>query len=247
MPRDILRDLAPGEIRKIGGQVVLFDWERHLDGSAACEIVQRDDGSAYVELLRYAKVTRGFTDARRVPIEGGTFLALADALFAPVESDARIDAVRKAALDSGRYGTCPKCRGEGWAKCRLCHGKGIAPVDRIADHERDSAASARKAVEVPWDQVAAESVASDDVTLPSLWLDVRAVIDGDGDAPALANVAAIPKPSGPVKLAVVPMEGGGPEVQTLTMPRETYLAFAAALMMCVGASSADDGSIEPAD
>ncbi len=57
---------------------------------------------------------------------------------------------------------------------------------------------------------------------------------GDGDAPALANVAAFPNPTGPVKLAVVPRDGAGVEVQTLTMPRETYLALAAALMSCVG-------------
>ena len=45
---------------------------------------------------------------------------------------------------------------------------------------------------------------------------------------------AIPNPTGPVKLAVVPMDAAGVEVQTLTMPRETYLALAAALMSCVG-------------
>ena len=236
MPRNVSRDLAPGETQTIQGMVVLSDRQRRLEGSAACEIVQRDDGSAYVELLRYAKVTRGFTDARRVPIEGGTFLALADALFAPVESDARVDAVRKAALDSGRYETCPTCRGEGWAKCRLCHGKGIAPVARIADHEAgravESAESAR-AVEVPWEPSAAETR---EVALPTLWLDVRAVIDGDGDAPALVNLVGIPDQAGPVKLAVVPMDGGGSEVQTLTMPRETYLALSAALVSCVGTS-----------
>lgn len=230
MPRNVSRELRDGETRKIAGQVVLFDWERHLDGLAACEIVQRDDGTAYVEFLRYAKVTRGFTDARRVPIEGETFLALADALFAPVESDARIDAVRKAALDSGRYATCPKCRGEGWTKCRLCHGKGVAPVDQIADHERNDARPAARAVEVPWEPSAAEAEA---VELPTLWLDIRAVIAGDGDAPALVNVAAIPTPTGPVKLAVVPMADGATLVNTFTMARETYLALAAALMMCV--------------
>lgn len=80
--------------------------------------------------------------------------------------------------------------------------------------------------EVPWNFSAAET---EEVKLPSLWLSIRAVIDGDGDAPALVNVAAIPKPSGPVKLAVVPMDGGGVEVQTFTMARETYLALAAAL------------------
>jgi len=125
------RDLAPGETQKIEGITVLRDWERDLSSNAHCEIVQRDDGDAYVEVQLYEKATRGFTDARRVPIEGETFLALADALFAPVERDARIDAVRKAALDSGRYGTCPTCKAEGWARCRICHGKGIAPVDRI--------------------------------------------------------------------------------------------------------------------
>jgi len=136
MPRSVIRELAPGETQLIQGLASLTDQHRRLNGTVACEIVQRDDGSANVEFRDYEKVTRGFTDARRVPIGGETFLALADALFAPVESDDRIDAVRQAALDSGRYATCPTCRCEGWAKCRVCHGKGIAPVDRIADHER---------------------------------------------------------------------------------------------------------------
>ncbi len=70
---------------------------------------------------------------------------------------------------------------------------------------------------------------------------------GDGDAPALVNVAAIPNPTGPVKLAVVPMDGAGTEVQTLTMPRETYLALAAALVSCSTTSSEAGGSIEAAD
>jgi len=145
MSRNVNRELAPGETQKIQGIVSLCDWQRRLDGTVSCEIVQRDDGSAYVEFQLYERVTRGFTDVRRVPIEGETFLALADALFAPVESDARIDAVRKAALDSGRYGTCPKCKGDGWAGCRLCHGKGIAPVERIdvflIDRERERPSS----------------------------------------------------------------------------------------------------------
>jgi len=85
-------------------------------------------------------------------------------------------------------------------------------------------------IEVPWDPSAAEAA---EVALPMLWLDIRAVVDGDGDAPALVNIAAIPNPTGPVKLAVVPMDGAGVEVQTLTMARETYLALAAALMSCV--------------
>lgn len=131
MTRDILRDLAPGETQTIQGLASLSDWQRRLNGTARMEVVQRDDGSAYVEFLRYTKVSRRFTDARRVPIEGGTFLALADVLFAPVESDARIDAVRQAARDSGRYVACPKCNEQGWARCRVCHGKGIAPVDRV--------------------------------------------------------------------------------------------------------------------
>ena len=232
MPRNVNRDLAPGETQTIQGMTVLRDWERDLSSNARCEIVQRDDGDAYVEFLRYAKVTRGFTDARRVPIEGETFLALADALFAPVESDARVDAVRKAALDSGRYGACPKCEGAGWDRCRICHGKGITPLDRVAAWEHDEAAPAARAIEVPWDPSAAEA---DEVELPSLWLDIRAVIDGDGDAPALANLVGIPDQAGPVKLAVVPMDGAGVEVQTLTMPRETYLALSAALVSCASA------------
>jgi len=225
---------------------VLADWEapKMARASVRCEIVQRDDGDAYVEFRLYEKVTRGFTDTRRVPIDGETFLALADALFAPVESDARIDAVRKAALDSGRYGTCPRCKREGWAKCRLCHGKGIAPVGRIAAYERNVAVPAARAVEVPWEPSTAEAA---EVELPTLWLDIRAVIAGDGDAPALVNVAAIPNPTGSVKLAVVPMADGATLVNTFTMPRETYLALAAALMMCVSASDEADGSIETAD
>ena len=233
MPRDtdLDHDLRPGEDEKFTGAGSMFDWERHREANVRCEIIRRDDGSASVELLRYAELTRSMSDRRRVPIEGETFLALADALFSPVESDARIDAVRKAALDSGRYGTCPKCEGAGWDRCRLCHGKGIAAIERIAAWEREEVASNVRAIEVPWDPSAAEA---DEVELPSLWLDIRAVIDGDGDAPALANLVGIPDQAGPVKLAVVPMDGAGVEVQTLTMPRETYLALAAALMSCVG-------------
>jgi len=85
-------------------------------------------------------------------------------------------------------------------------------------------------IEIPWNPSAAEA---DEVELPTLWLSMRAVLDGDGDAPALVNVAAIPNPTGPVKLAVVPMADGATLVNTFTMPRETYLAFTAALMMCV--------------
>ena len=99
-------------------------------------------------------------------------------------------------------------------------------------------------IEIPWDPSAAEA---EEVELPPLWLSIRAVIDGDGDAPALVNVAAIPKPSGPVKLAVVPMDGDSPEVQTLTMARETYLALSAALVSCVGAGDEANDSIEAAD
>jgi len=229
------RDLEPGETRKIEGLCVLADWEAPTRGGAnvRCVIVQRDDGTAYVEILHHEKVTRGFTDSRRVPIEGETFLALADALFSPVESDARIDAVRKAALDSGRYGTCPKCEGAGWDRCRICHGKGIAAIERIAAWERDEAAPAARGIEVPWNPSVGEA---DEVELPTLWLDICAVIDGDGDAPALVNLVGIPDQAGPVKLAVVPMDGGGSEVQTLTMPRETYLALSAALVSCVGTS-----------
>jgi len=112
------------------------------------------------------------------------------------------------------------------------------------DLQPDEARMLSHGVEIPWDPSAAEA---EEVALPTLWLSIRAVIDGDGDAPALVNVAAIPNPTGPVKLAVVPMDGECAAVNTLTMPRETYLAFAAALMMCVPASSADDGSIETAD
>ncbi len=145
MSRNVNRDLAPGETQKIEGLVVLRDWEGGREANTYCEIVQRDDGDAFLELRRYERLTRGFTDVRRVPIEGETFLALADALFAPVESDARIEAVRKAALDSGRYGTCPTCKGDGWKGCALCHGKGIAPVERIdvflIDRERERPSS----------------------------------------------------------------------------------------------------------
>ena len=100
--------------------------------------------------------------------------------------------------------------------------------DTITD---DPEALASGTIEIPWDPSAAEA---EEVELPTLWLDVRAVIAGDGDALALVNVAAIPKPTGPVKLAVVPMADGATLVNTFTMPRETYLALAAALMMCVG-------------
>jgi len=110
--------------------------------------------------------------------------------------------------------------------------------------EHGAAAPADRTIEIPWDPSAAEA---EEVELPTLWLSIRAVIDRDGDAPALVNVAAIPKPSGPVKLAVVPMADGATLVNTFTMPRETYLAFAAALMMCVGASDEADGSIETVD
>jgi len=103
--------------------------------------------------------------------------------------------------------------------------KPIAPAndDTIAD---DPEALASGTIEVPWDPSAAEAEA---VELPTLWLDVRAVIAGDGDAPALVNVVAVPKPSGPVKLGVVPMYDAGVEVQTFTMAREAYLSFAAAI------------------
>jgi len=226
MSRSVGRDLAPGETQKIEGIAVLRDWKGGKESSSSCEIVQRDDGDAYVEFQLYERVTRGFTDTRRVPIEGETFLALAAALFAPVESDARIDAVRKAALDSGRYGTCPTCKSDGWKGCAVCHGKGIAPLDRIAAWERDEVASRAGGIAVPWDLSAAEA---EEVTLPTLWLGIRAIIDGDGDAPALVNVVAVPKPSGPVKLGVVPMYDAGVEVQTFTMAREAYLSFAAAI------------------
>lgn len=86
-----------------------------------------------------------------------------------------------------------------------------------------------KGIEIPSDPSAAEA---EEVDVPTLWLDLLAVIDGDGDAPALANLVAIPKSTGPVKLAVVAMDGGDSAVDTLTMPRGTYLALAAALMMC---------------
>ena len=69
-----------------------------------------------------------------MPIDDDTFLALADALFSPVESDDRVMRVRDAAVASGRYAACPRCRGEGWGGCPLCHGKGIAAVDRIDAH-----------------------------------------------------------------------------------------------------------------
>lgn len=62
----------------------------------------------------------------------------------------------------------------------------------------DSTKPAAKGIEVPWNPSAAEA---EEVKLPSLWLSIRAVIDGDGTAPALVNVAAVPKPTGPVKLA----------------------------------------------
>ena len=75
--------------------------------------------------------------------------------------------------------------------------------------DADTATPAARAVEVPWDPSAAEA---EEVELPTLWLTIHAVIDGDGDAPALVNVAAIPNPTGPVKLAVVPMDGAGVEV-----------------------------------
>ena len=138
----------------------------------------------------------------------------------------------------------PTGKAEGWARCRLCHGKGIAPVDRIAAWERDEVVPAARAIEIPWNPSAAES---EEVELPTLWLNVRAVIARDGDAPALANLAAILTPTGPVKLAVVPMDGAGVDVQTLTMPRETYLALAAALVSCSITSSQAGGSIEAAD
>jgi len=95
------------------------------------------------------------------------------------------------------------------------------------DLQPDEARMLSHGIEIPWNPSAAE------VELPPLWLSVRAVIDGAGDAPALANVAAIPEPSGPVKLAIVPMADGATVVNTFTMPWETYLAFTAALMMCV--------------
>ena len=95
--------------------------------------------------------------------------------------------------------------------------------------DADTADDGAGGIEVPWNPTAAEA---EEVELPTLWLSIRAVTAGDGDAPALVNVAAVPKPSGPVKLAVEPMDGAGREVQTLTMPRETYLALCAALVSC---------------
>ena len=253
MPRNVDRELREGETRILQGITVLSDSagpsHETGGGNARCEMVQNDDGTAYLDLLRYTRATRGFSDRRRVPLPGETFLALADALFSAVASDDATVARRRAAVASGRYIHCAKCnrereRDDGWKGCPVCHGKGIAPVARIAAWERDSAAPAARAIEVPWNPSAAEG---DEVELPSLWLDIRAVIDGDGDAPALVNIAAIPTATGPVKLAVVPMDGGGPEVQTLTMPRETYLALSAALVSCVGADDEADDSIKMTD
>lgn len=146
MPRDT--DLAPGLVREIDGHLVCHDWHHPdgpLEGLAAVRLAQRDDGAAYVELLRYAKLTRGFTVRCRVPIEGETFLALADALFSPVESDDRLERVRAAALASGRYVECPHCEGAAWPRCGVCHGKGIAPIGRAraSETERAEAQGAR--------------------------------------------------------------------------------------------------------
>lgn len=191
MPRETHHDLAPGETQKIEGQVVLFDWERHREGSARCEIVQRDDGAAYVEFARYTELTRGFTDARRVPIEGETFLALVNALFAPVTSGEPVLAARRAAVASGRYARCSKCnragdRDDGWNGCPVCHGKGVAPVDRIATHEAErGAAIASRASAVAHARWAAERPLALDGSV------VFDVTDDDGRGATMASAVTV--------------------------------------------------------
>jgi len=150
MSRNVNRELAPGETQKIEGLVVLRDWEHSKECTAHCEIVQRDDGTAHVELRRYAEASRGFTDRRRVALEPALFAALADALFDPVERDDAITRLRAEAVASGRYVSCPRCDGRAWRTCRLCHGKGIAPVERATAFvdDRRGPARQRRTVEV---------------------------------------------------------------------------------------------------
>ena len=150
MSRNVNRDLAPGETQKIEGLVMLRDWKGDMEANAYCEIVQRDDGTAHVELRRYAAASRGFTDRRRVALEPALFAALADALFDPVEGDAVITRLRAEAVASGRYVSCPRCDGRAWRTCRLCHGKGIAPVARATAFVdvRRGPARQRRTVEV---------------------------------------------------------------------------------------------------